>query len=273
MGAPVALVDCNNFYASCERVFQPRLRGKPVVVLSNNDGCVIARSNKAKALGVEMGAPWHLSKENFRKAGIVVRTNNPMPGVKRDGDKVRKVALDERQYMALGAILTSRGLAWQAVAGILLLAMTGSRRSEIEDLTRVAVHAPSRALSLVDSKTGASVRPVGAPVIALVTALAPLARNGFVLPSARNAVGRYGGLPRAWDTNRSAEPLLRGVTLRDLRRSFASVADELDLTIPTIAALLGHSGSSITQRYIVKPDPAIQSVADRWRERSCGEWG
>ena len=52
VGAPIALVDCNNFYASCERVFQPRLRGKPVVVLSNNDGCVIARSNEAKELGV-----------------------------------------------------------------------------------------------------------------------------------------------------------------------------------------------------------------------------
>jgi len=76
VGAPIALVDCNNFYASCERVFQPRLRGKPVVVLSNNDGCVIARSNEAKALGVEMGAPWHLSKDNFRKAGIVVRSSN-----------------------------------------------------------------------------------------------------------------------------------------------------------------------------------------------------
>ena len=57
MTAPVALVDCNNFYASCERVFQPGLRGRPVVVLSNNDGCVIARSNEAKALGVAMGEP------------------------------------------------------------------------------------------------------------------------------------------------------------------------------------------------------------------------
>ncbi len=52
-----ALVDCNNFYASCERVFRPDLIGKPVVVLSNNDGCVIARSNEAKALGIPMGAP------------------------------------------------------------------------------------------------------------------------------------------------------------------------------------------------------------------------
>src|ERR1700727_1482648 len=76
MGTPIALVDCNNFYASCERVFQPRLRGLPVVVLSNNDGCVIARSNEAKALGVEMGAPWHMSKDMFRNAGVVVRSSN-----------------------------------------------------------------------------------------------------------------------------------------------------------------------------------------------------
>ncbi len=52
-----ALIDCNNFYASCERVFRPDLNGKPIVVLSNNDGCVIARSNEAKAIGVPMGAP------------------------------------------------------------------------------------------------------------------------------------------------------------------------------------------------------------------------
>jgi len=52
-----ALVDCNNFYASCERVFRPDLNGKPIVVLSNNDGCVIARSDEAKALGIPMGAP------------------------------------------------------------------------------------------------------------------------------------------------------------------------------------------------------------------------
>lgn len=54
-----ALVDCNNFYASCERVFNPRLEGKPVAVLSNNDGCIIARSNEAKALGLKMGQPFH----------------------------------------------------------------------------------------------------------------------------------------------------------------------------------------------------------------------
>src|SRR5439155_2532639 len=76
MGGPIALVDCNNFYVSCESVFQPELRGRPVVVLSNNDGCVIARSNEAKALGIEMGAPWHLHREQFAAAGVVVRSSN-----------------------------------------------------------------------------------------------------------------------------------------------------------------------------------------------------
>ena len=76
MSGPIALVDCNNFYASCERLFQPALRGKPVVVLSNNDGCVIARSNEAKALGVVMGDPWHLVKEKHKANGIIVRSSN-----------------------------------------------------------------------------------------------------------------------------------------------------------------------------------------------------
>lgn len=71
-----ALVDCNNFYASCERVFRPDLNGKPIVVLSNNDGCVIARSNEAKALGVQMAAPAFKHKELFEKNNIQVFSSN-----------------------------------------------------------------------------------------------------------------------------------------------------------------------------------------------------
>jgi DNA polymerase V len=74
--APIALVDCNNFYASCERVFQPDLRGKAVVVLSNNDGCVIARSNEAKALGIPMGEAWHICKKRVNTEGVIVRPSN-----------------------------------------------------------------------------------------------------------------------------------------------------------------------------------------------------
>ncbi|RBP30941.1 DNA polymerase V [Oceanihabitans sediminis] len=71
-----ALVDCNNFYASCERVFNPALNNKPVVVLSNNDGCVIARSNEAKALGIPMGAPAFEYKNTFIKNNIHVFSSN-----------------------------------------------------------------------------------------------------------------------------------------------------------------------------------------------------
>lgn len=71
-----ALVDANNFYASCESLFDPRLEGKPVVVLSNNDGCVVARSAEAKALGVPMGAPWHQLRDLARREGVVACSSN-----------------------------------------------------------------------------------------------------------------------------------------------------------------------------------------------------
>ena len=64
------LVDCNNFYASCERVFQPSLVSKPVVVLSNNDGCVIARSQEAKELGIAMGAPLFKIRDLIQRSGV-----------------------------------------------------------------------------------------------------------------------------------------------------------------------------------------------------------
>ena len=70
------LVDCNNFYASCERVFNPSLNGKPIVVLSNNDGCVIARSNEAKVLGIKMGVPAYQIKDLVKKHDVAVFSSN-----------------------------------------------------------------------------------------------------------------------------------------------------------------------------------------------------
>lgn len=75
MGA-IALVDVNNFYVSCERVFNPALEGRPVVVLSNNDGCIVARSNEAKLLGVKMGAPWFQVQGLAKKYGIIAYSSN-----------------------------------------------------------------------------------------------------------------------------------------------------------------------------------------------------
>lgn len=71
-----ALVDANNFYASCEKLFDPRLKDRPVVVLSNNDGCVVARSAEAKALGIPMGAPWFKLKDEAKRHGVIAFSSN-----------------------------------------------------------------------------------------------------------------------------------------------------------------------------------------------------
>lgn len=72
----IGLADCNNFYCSCERVFRPDLIGKPVVVLSNNDGCVIARSEEVKALGYKMGDPFYQVKEKLEAEGVAIFSSN-----------------------------------------------------------------------------------------------------------------------------------------------------------------------------------------------------
>ncbi|MBF0153940.1 MAG: Y-family DNA polymerase [Magnetococcales bacterium] len=76
MKPAIALVDCNNFYVSCERVFDPKLEGRPVVVLSNNDGCVVARSPEVKALGVLMGTPWFKLRELAQRHGVTALSSN-----------------------------------------------------------------------------------------------------------------------------------------------------------------------------------------------------
>ena len=71
-----ALVDCNNFFVSCERVFRPQLEGRPVVVLSNNDGCVVARSNESKAMGIKMGTPFYQVKHLVEQGRLVACSSN-----------------------------------------------------------------------------------------------------------------------------------------------------------------------------------------------------
>jgi DNA polymerase V len=71
-----AMVDCNNFYCSCERLFEPALRDKPVIVLSNNDGCIISRSDEAKKLGVEMAGSYFKAKPLIQKHNVTVFSSN-----------------------------------------------------------------------------------------------------------------------------------------------------------------------------------------------------
>ena len=83
----IALVDCNSFYVSCERLFNPKIRKKPVVVLSNNDGCIISRSNEAKALGIKMGEPYFKAKDIIIKNNVQVFSS----GYSLYGDISRRV--------------------------------------------------------------------------------------------------------------------------------------------------------------------------------------
>ncbi|MGZ8918019.1 MAG: Y-family DNA polymerase [Methylobacter sp.] len=72
----IALIDCNNFYANCEAVFNPKLKGKAVVILSNNDGCCVSRSDAAKRLGIKMGAPWFQIKDQFKPGEVIALSSN-----------------------------------------------------------------------------------------------------------------------------------------------------------------------------------------------------
>ena len=72
----IALIDCNSFYVSCERLFNPKIRNKPVVVLSSNDGCIISRSTEAKALEIKMGEPYFKAKDIILKNNVYVFSSN-----------------------------------------------------------------------------------------------------------------------------------------------------------------------------------------------------
>ena len=107
----IALVDCNNFFVSCERLLKPELIGKPVCVLSNNDGCVVSRSNEAKRLGVEMGAPFFIAKNQFKKV-IFLSGNLPFycEISKRVMDKLLDFTPDVEIYSIDEAFLDLTGL-------------------------------------------------------------------------------------------------------------------------------------------------------------------
>lgn len=108
-----ALADCNNFFASCERVFRPELNGRPIIVLSNNDGCAVARSNEAKALGIKMGAPLFKIRDIVDKAGVTVFSSNfALYGdmSHRVQEVLRSFAPSVEQYSIDEAFLDLRGM-------------------------------------------------------------------------------------------------------------------------------------------------------------------
>jgi integrase len=198
------------------------------------------------------------------------RADNPVRGIIRPADQKRTARLDDVGYRTLGQKLReaeARGEAWQAVLGIRALALTACRRGEIEGLKRTEVDLSTRTLRLQDTKTGQSIRPLGKSASrVLEEAQRRSGDSTFVfaaLREHRSSVdkGHYRGLPAAWI--RIVGEALPGITPHTLRHSFASVAEDIGFSLPTIASLLGHAIRSVTHSYVHKLDTALCAAADR----------
>jgi integrase len=202
---------------------------------------------------------------------------NPCLGVKTRPDGRRKVALDAAGYRTLGRMLDEaemRGEPWQAIGAIRLLALTGARRGEIAHLRWREVDLAGQALRLGDTKTGASVRPIGQHARDVLKRVMNLPTSGsvFVFPSERRARGGTGGEdnPRPFELAKAFRRIcggLRGergelVTPHGLRHAFASVANGCGMTEATIAAMIGHAAGSVTGRYTHALDAVLLAATD-----------
>ena len=163
----IALVDCNSFYVSCERLFNPKIRNKPVVVLSNNDGCIISRSNEAKALGIKMGEPYFKAKDIIIKNKVQVFSSNyslygdlsrrVMRTLKRFNSEIEVYSIDEafldlsnfsdKEVENVGKEIRATVLQWTGIPTSIGIAKT-------KTLSKVANHIAKKKLSGVTSLIG-----------------------------------------------------------------------------------------------------------------------
>ena len=163
----LALVDCNSFYVSCERLFNPRIRKKPVVVLSNNDGCIISRSNEAKALGIKMGEPYFKAKDIIVKNKVEVFSSNyslygdlsrrVMRTLKRFNSEIEVYSIDEafidlsnfpdQDVEKIGKEIRETVLQWTGIPTSIGIAKT-------KTLSKIANHIAKKKISGVTSLIG-----------------------------------------------------------------------------------------------------------------------
>lgn len=193
-----------------------------------------------------------------------VLKTNPVRGVKRPKDKIRKPPFSFEALAKVGEVLREAEAASEnaaAIAAVRLLALTGLRRMEALALKWEEVDFKARCLRLSDTKTGPQIRPIGRAALDLLDSVPRYENQPYVFPS-KTEEGHLVGLPRFWDRI-AKRASVKGVTLHGLRHWFASAAAEMNYSELTIAGLLGHKIKGVTARYATTPDSALLTAADR----------
>lgn len=198
-----------------------------------------------------------------------MRADNPVRGVKKFADRKRERRLSSDEYAALGEGLRmadADGIWPPAVACTRFIALTGWRRGEALGLRRQDVDTDRRTAILADTKTGRSVRPLATAACDILRDLKQPGESDLAFPASRGD-GQMDGYFKLWRRIAKLAALPADVTPHILRHSFASVAADLGYSEPTIAALVGHQGRTVTSRYTHAADAVMLAAADAVAKR------
>jgi integrase len=202
-----------------------------------------------------------------------MRADNPVRGTERFADGKRERRMSDGEYKSLGEAL-KRGeetRVWPpALAAARFLALTGWRSGEALGLRWPEIDLARRTATLEDTKTGKSIRPLSR---AACDVLRSMSKTGDLVFSASRGDGRMTGFPKLWARIAKLGELPDDVTPHVLRHSFASLASDLGYFEPTIAALVGHKGRTITSRYVHSADAVLLAAADAVADRTAALMG
>jgi len=247
--------------ADVRRFQQSVISGKTATdVKTKKRGRAIVTGGKgtaARTMGLLGGILTYAVNEGYRP-------DNPVRGIIRPKDETREWRLDDAGYRRLGKKLAAAeadGTNWQPILITRAIALTGCRRGEIEGLLKTEIDFTSSALRLGDTKTGKSIRPIGSAALAVLKAASAKSKSQYAFPGLTDDRKHYVGLPKA--LARIVGSDVPGLTPHGLRHSFSSTAEDLGFSLPTIKALIGHAGGSVTEGYIHKIDTALVAAADR----------